>query len=159
MQRRSFLLSGAAAVALLSGAAGAPKPRRKPVDEAQADSPSASDGESSRAAQTYTVTAATRLLFVSGQIPVDAQGEAPRAFPQQCRLAWTNLEAQLQAADMDLRHLAKLTVFLARGGDRKREREIRRAVLAGRADPAVSVVVTGIYDETWRIEIEAIALA
>lgn len=159
MRRRSFLLSGAAAMALLSAAAEVPRPRRKPIDEAQADSPTASGNESSRAAQTFPIGTATRLLFVSGQIPVDAQGEAPRAFSQQCRLAWTNLEAQLRAADMDLSHLAKLTVFLARAGDRKREREIRRAVLAGRADPAVSVVVTGIYDEAWRIEIEAIALA
>jgi len=159
MRRRSFLLSGTAAMALLSGAAGAAKPRRKPIDEAPADSPTASGDQSSRAARTHPIGAATRLLFVSGQVPVDAQGEAPREFPQQCRLAWANLEAQLRAADMDLRHLAKLTVFLARAGDRKREREIRRAVLAGRADPAVSVVVTGIYDEAWRIEIEAIALA
>ncbi|ALN78892.1 RidA family protein [Lysobacter antibioticus] len=158
MQRRSFLLTGAAAMTLLSGPAGASKPRSKVVDEAGGDSPTASDGESIHAAQTHLITAATRLLFVSGQIPVDAQGEAPRDFSAQCALAWANIETQLRAADMDLRHLAKLTVFLARARDRKREHEIRHRLLAGRADPAVSVVVTGIYDEAWRIEIEAIAL-
>lgn len=149
MQRRGFLLGGAAAVALLS--------RRGAAEADPTGSPTAAGAAAASAA--HTLTTATRLLFVSGQIPVDAQGEAPRNFSAQCHLAWANLETQLRAADMDLRHLAKLTVFLARAGDRKREREIRRRLLAGRADPAVSVVVTGIYDEAWRIEIEAIALA
>lgn len=159
MQRRSFLLTSAAAMTWLSRPAAAPMPGGKVVDETAPGSPTAPDGESIHAAQPHPITAATRLLFVSGQIPVDAQGEAPQDFSGQCALAWANLETQLRAADMDLQHLAKLTVFLARSSDRKREREIRRRLLAGRADPAVSVVVTGIYDEAWRIEIEAIALA
>ncbi|MGO1001354.1 RidA family protein [Lysobacter sp. CA196] len=159
MQRRSFLLSSAAAMALWSGRVGAAKSKPKIVAENAADAPTACGNEPFNVTQAYPVTTATRLLFVSGQIPVDARGEAPRDFSEQYRLAWANLETQLHAADMDLRHLAKLTVFLARASDRRREREIRRRLLAGRADPAVSVVVTGIYDEAWYIEIEAIALA
>jgi enamine deaminase RidA (YjgF/YER057c/UK114 family) len=158
MQRRDFLLGGAAAMALLSGTAAA-KSRRGTAAADPAGSPTAAGAQSAAASAAHTLTTATRLLFVSGQIPVDAQGEAPGDFAAQCRLAWANLDTQLRAAGMDRRHLAKLTVFLARAGDRKREREIRRRLLAGRADPVVSVVVTGIYDEAWRIEIEAIALA
>ncbi|MGJ7903353.1 RidA family protein [Lysobacter sp. 1R34A] len=158
MQRRGFLLGSAAAVALLSGPAVA-KSRRGTAADDPAGSSTAPGAESAAASAAHTLTTGTRLLFVSGQIPVDAQGEAPRDFSAQCGLAWANLETQLRAADMDLRHLAKLTVFLARAGDRKREREIRRRRLAGCADPVISVVVTGIYDEAWRIEIEAIALA
>ena len=142
MRRRDFLGTGAAAVLLVAGGA--------------ADA----DGETRETAgAAHRIGVHSRLLFVSGQVPTDANGEAPAHFSEQCRLAWRNLETQLTAADMQLRHLVKLTVFLARAEDRRREREVRRAMLGGIARPSVSVVVTGIYDEAWRIEIEAIALA
>ncbi|QWP78225.1 RidA family protein [Lysobacter sp. K5869] len=140
MRRRDFLGTGAAAVLLVAGGA--------------------VDGEARETAgAAHRIGAHSRLLFVSGQVPTDANGEAPAQFSEQCRLAWRNLETQLNAADMQLRHLVKLTVFLARAEDRRREREVRRAMLGRIAQPSVSVVVTGIYDEAWRIEIEAIALA
>lgn len=141
MRRRDFLGGSAAAVLLVAGGA------------------SGRDAAANGPAAAHRIHAHSRLLFVSGQVPTDADGNAPAQFSAQCRLAWRNLEAQLTAADMRLRHLVKVTVFLARAEDRRREREVRRALLDGVADPSVSVVVTGIYDEAWRIEIEAIALA
>jgi len=142
MRRRDFLGGSAAAVLLVAGAAA--ETAGEPRDAAAA---------------AHRIHAHSRLLFVSGQVPADAQGETPPHFAAQCRLAWRNLEAQLAAADMRLEHLVKVTVFLARAEDRRREREVRQALLRRVARPSVSVVVTGIYDEAWRIEIEAIALA
>lgn len=146
MRRREFLGSGAAAVLLVAG-------------DAVGATAGAAPADGGTAAQGHRIGAHSRLLFVSGQVPADAQGVTPPQFGDQCRLAWRNVEAQLDAADMALRHLVKVTVFLARAEDRRREREIRQALLRGVARPSVSVVVTGIYDEDWRIEIEAIALA
>jgi len=40
----------------------------------------------------------TRMLFISGQIPVGLDGAVPEGFEAQCRLAWRNVEAQLKAA-------------------------------------------------------------
>lgn len=142
MRRRDFLGGSAAAVLLVAGGA-------------------AEAGAAAREAggAAHRIGAHSRLLFVSGQVPADADGETPARFSEQCRLAWRNVHAQLAAADMQWRHLVKVTVFLARAEDRRREREVRQAVLGRVARPSVSVVVTGIYDEAWRIEIEAIALA
>ena len=44
------------------------------------------------------MSGAQRLLFVSGQIPVAADGATPKDFTSQARLAWANVEAQLRAA-------------------------------------------------------------
>lgn len=143
MRRREFIGGGAAAVLLVAAGEIRERDRREP----------------SPAADAHRIHAHSRLLFVSGQVPTDADGRSPAQFSGQCRLAWRNLQAQLTAADMQLRHLVKVTVFLARGEDRRRERELRQALLRGVARPSVSVVVTGLYDEAWRIEIEAIALA
>ncbi|QQP94299.1 RidA family protein [Lysobacter enzymogenes] len=146
MRRRDFLGGGAAAVLLVAGGA--------------ADGDNETVGETRGAASAaHHIGAHSRLLFISGQVPADAEGTTPPHFSEQCRLAWRNVEAQLAAADMQLRHLVKVTVFLARAEDRRREREVRHALLRRIAQPSVSVVVTGIYDEAWRIEIEAIALA
>lgn len=96
------------------------------------------------------------LLFVSGQIPVDAAGEVPADFAAQCRLVWRNIAAQLAAAEMDLAHLVKVTTFLSDRRYREENSAIRREVLGDLA-PALTVIVCDIYDEQWLLEIEAVA--
>ncbi len=109
-------------------------------------------------AQAMEVSGAQRLLFVSGQIPERADGSLPEGFAAQCRQAWANVEAQLRAAGMTLDSLVKATVFLADRADGMANREVRRAVLGDRRI-AMTVVVAGIFDAAWLVEIEAVAAA
>ena len=111
-------------------------------------------------AQAAEVRTPQRLLFVSGQVPADAEGAVPEDFRGQCRLAWRNVGAQLEATGLGYEHLVKATVYLARREDRDAAREVRQEVL-GRLPhpPALTVVVTDIYDGAWLLEIEAIAAA
>ncbi|KQW46789.1 MULTISPECIES: RidA family protein [unclassified Roseateles] len=107
-------------------------------------------------AQALELKAPSRLLFISGQIPVDKDGAVPKDFAAQCRLVWAHVGAQLHAAGMTLDHLVKVTTYL---GDRKHALEnsaIRREVLGTRS-PALTVLIAGIYDSDWLLEIEAIA--
>lgn len=107
-------------------------------------------------AQALEVKAPSRLLFISGQIPVDKAGAVPATFAAQCRLVWAHIDAQLKAAGMTLDHLVKVTTYL---GDRKHALDnsaIRREVLGARS-PALTVLIAGIYDSDWLLEIEAIA--
>jgi len=106
--------------------------------------------------QACLVEAPRRWLFVSGQTPTDADGAAPQAFEDQCRLAWRNVERQLAAAGMGLDDLVKVTVFLADRRYREANYTIRHEVLAGRS-PALTVIVCEIYDPAWLVEIEAVA--
>ena len=108
--------------------------------------------------QAVEVTGATRWLYLSGQIPVKPDGELSADFTEQCRQCWANIEAQLKAADMTLDNLVKVTTFLS---DRKfadENRAVRLAVLEQRR-PALTVIITGIFDEAWLVEIEAVAAA
>lgn len=109
-------------------------------------------------AQAYEVDAPTRWLFVSGQVPADAEGIVPQSFGDQARLVWANIEAQLAAAGMTLDNLVKVTTFLSDRQYRDQNRDVRHAVLAGRT-PALTVIITSIYDEAWLLEIEAVAAA
>lgn len=119
-----------------------------------ADAPNAAGGY----AQAVEVRGAVRTLYVSGQIPVTRDGTVPPAFEDQARLTWRNLEAQLRAADMTFDHLRKVTIFLASREFAVANRNVRREVLGDR-EPALTVIITGIFDEAWLLEIEAIATA
>jgi len=108
--------------------------------------------------QAVEVTGATRWLYLSGQIPVAPDGSLASDFTGQCRQVWANVETQLHAAGMTLDNLVKVTTFLASRDHALANRQVRIEVLAGR-QPALTVIVTGIFDEAWLVEIEAVAAA
>ena len=149
MDRRSFFVAAAATAAVHATASSETPPIRRaihPVD--------------STYALAHEVSQPSRLLFVSGQVPEAEDGSVPGDFAAQCRPAFANVEAQLKAADMTFDNLAKLTVFLSDRKHRDEARRIRHEVLGRlKAQPALTVVITGIYDEAWLLEIEAIAVA
>jgi 2-iminobutanoate/2-iminopropanoate deaminase len=97
-----------------------------------------------------------RLVFVSGQIPETREEVVPEAFEDQCRLAWKNVEIQLNAAAMGFNNLVKVTVFLSDRVYREENSRIRKELLK-EISPALTIIITGIYDEKWLLEIEAVA--
>lgn len=104
------------------------------------------------------VSGAQRIVFVSGQPPWSVDAPVPESFDDQCRLAWRNVERVLAEAGMSLRHLAKVTIYLADREYRAANSRIRAEIL-GDHRPALTVIITGIYSEEWLLEIEAVAVA
>jgi 2-iminobutanoate/2-iminopropanoate deaminase len=118
------------------------------------DGPVASGGYS----QACLAEGVTRILHISGQIPVAGNGNVPDTFEEQAKLAWKNIERQLHAAGMGLQNIVKHTTFLS---DRKYSEinsKVRQQVLHG-LSPALTIIVAEIFDESWLLEIDAIAVA
>lgn len=90
--------------------------------------------------------------------PVDpSTAPAPQAtFGEQCRTVWRNIADTLEAAGMEVEDLVKVTTYLADRRDADENGAIRREVL-GDHHPALTVVLAGIFDESWLLEIEAVA--
>jgi enamine deaminase RidA (YjgF/YER057c/UK114 family) len=109
-------------------------------------------------AQAIEVQGHQRILYVSGQIPVSVEGKVPDTFEEQARVAWANIGAQLAAADMNMGNLVKVTIFLS---DRKYAlaNRVARAEALGDHKTALTVIITGIFDAAWLLEIEATAVA
>jgi enamine deaminase RidA (YjgF/YER057c/UK114 family) len=107
------------------------------------------------------VPGGARTLYVSGQIGVDADGDGRTVeggFEPQCRQAIANLETVLKSAGMTLQNVVKITAFITRREDLPRLRDVRAQHLA--VAPAVTVViVAGLHDPDWLVEIEAVAAA
>jgi len=100
----------------------------------------------------------TRMLCISGQVPMQADGSVPEGFEAQCRLAWQNVTAQLEAAGMTLDNLLIHRTFLADRQYTMQNRAVRKELFGDRA-PACTVVICDLFDATWLIEIEATAVA
>lgn len=108
--------------------------------------------------QATLIEGAQRFLFISGQIPETPDERVPTDFQSQCRLTWTNVIAQLNAAGMSVANLTKVTIFLSSREYAESNSAIRREFL-GNHNPALTIIVAGIFDEKWLLEIEAIAAA
>ena len=108
--------------------------------------------------QAVEVLGATRTLYVSGQIGVDAAGATPADAIEQNRLAWSNLTAQLRAAGMTLDNLVRYTTILPDVADLAAARSVRAEYLGDRR-PASTLIVAGLANPAWKVEIEGVAVA
>jgi 2-iminobutanoate/2-iminopropanoate deaminase len=105
------------------------------------------------------VTGARRMVFVSGQVPWGHEsGKVPEDFESQCRLTWRNVLTVLAEAGMGVHNIAKVTTYLSDRQYRADNSRIRAEIL-GDHTPALTVIIAGIYEEEWLLEIEAIAIS
>ncbi len=118
--------------------------------------PQGSTAQAGGYSQGLEISASSRLTFISGQVPEDRDGHSPESFEEQCRLVWRNVLAVLEEAEMGITNLVKVTTFLADREHRDVNSAVRREVL-GEHRPALSVIISDIYDPRWLLEIEAIA--
>ena len=106
--------------------------------------------------QGLEVPAGTRLLFVSGQIPVRPDGTVPQGFEAQCHAVWDNVLAVLASAGMGAEHLVKVTTYLTSRDQAEINGRVRRERL-GAVRPALTVVIAQTFAPEWLLEIEAVA--
>jgi enamine deaminase RidA (YjgF/YER057c/UK114 family) len=104
------------------------------------------------------VVDARRLLFITGTMGLDKSGKAPGGIEAQCTQAWRNIGAILEDAGMSMRNLVKVTCYLADRSYRETNMKARAAALGGHRVATV-VVVAGLLEDDWLVEIEAVAAA
>jgi enamine deaminase RidA (YjgF/YER057c/UK114 family) len=109
------------------------------------------------------VAARGRMIFISGQIGWDAQGQfGSDNLTEQVRQALRNIVRVLKEAQGEPRHLVRLTWYvLSRDAYLREAREIGAAYreVLGKHFPAMSVVeVRGLVEQRALVEIEATAV-
>lgn len=108
--------------------------------------------------QAYEISRFQRLLFISGQTPEAPDGSVSPDFSGQFRQVWRNIETRLAAAGMSLNDLVKVNVYLSDRRYIAESRNLRQEIL-GDHSPALTIVIAGIFNEAWLLEIEAVAAA
>lgn len=107
-----------------------------------------------------SVPAGRRLVWTSGQVPLDADGNvAPSGdWEAQTRLAMRNVGAALQSAGADWQDVVKLTFFVVDTSALSVVRTVRDEFVNTDHPPTSSLVrVAGLFRPDVLIEIEAVA--
>lgn len=105
------------------------------------------------------VEAGTELLFCSGQLGVEPDGEIPPDAAEQARLCFRNIAALLREAGMEKSDVVRFNAYVADGAYLSDYMQERDLFLEGEEPPPAStvMVVSGFAREEFKIEIEAIA--
>lgn len=102
------------------------------------------------------VTTPERWVFVAGTMGLDAGGRPGAGIDEQLDLVWDNLERILDAADMTIDDIVRLTTYLTDAAHAERNGAVRVERLGGRAIPTTAIVVETL-SAGWLVEIEVIA--
>ena len=105
------------------------------------------------------VTGAARRLVISGQVGVAPDGTVAEGGETQIAQALANLKAVLASQGMGVADIVKMTVFLTDRSLIPAWRAAREAALEGRATASTLLVVAGLADPRFVVEVEAEAVA
>jgi 2-iminobutanoate/2-iminopropanoate deaminase len=105
------------------------------------------------------VKAPARMLFVSGQVGVDAQGNVGQGIGEQAKIAVANLNAVLAEAGMDNRNLAKVTIYLTDDSLLPGFMEAAADTLPSPPPATTLLIVKALAAPPLLVEIEAVAAA
>jgi enamine deaminase RidA (YjgF/YER057c/UK114 family) len=98
-----------------------------------------------------------RWLHISGQIGVSPDGKTAKGAAAQAEQAWANIANLLKAAGMGMNDLVKITTFICNAADIPAARAARDKYIAGAQPASTLIVVAGLANKDWLIEIEAVA--
>ncbi len=106
------------------------------------------------------IAATGRLLFVSGQIPLDAQGEMVGAgdIAAQTRQVMDNLQAVLQAAGASCEQVVKTTIYLTNLDHFATVNQVYGEYFEAATAPARATVEVARLPKGAQVEIDCIAL-
>lgn len=105
------------------------------------------------------VEGAARWLTVFGQVGELPDGTLAGNSRAQMQTCWDRIFAVLADAGMGKENIVKVTVFLTRGEDVGLYREIRDRNLNGHIAASTLLIVSGLADPGWMVEIEVTAAA
>lgn len=108
-------------------------------------------------AHTHGVQTSGPLLFVSGQVPKLPDGTTVSSDPvEQLRTTFRNVANVLSSVGATLSDVVHLRVYLSDHAHKAAFSQVRGEVF-GDHKPALTVVICGIWNEEWVVEIEAVA--
>lgn len=109
-----------------------------------------------------TAPAGARLVFVSGQVGLDARGELPGdgGIEAQVRQAFANLEAALRSVGSSTDRILKIGLYLTDAAHLPALRRVRNEIIDLENPPASTLLlVSGLFRPDLLVEVEATALA
>lgn len=106
---------------------------------------------------TVLVPEGTELVYLSGQLGVDSDGNTPATIGEQADLVFANIVALLRAHGLAPTDIVKLTTFMVAGHDGDAVRAARLKHLGAHRPASTAVFVAALVEPEWFVEVEAVA--
>ncbi len=101
------------------------------------------------------ITGSERMLILSGQVGMREDGTIPDDALEQIDVALENILRNLQAANMGVQDIVKLTYYLVGEIDTTKRRELVAAKLQGHKPCSTLLYVAGLASPNLKVEIDA----
>lgn len=101
----------------------------------------------------------SRMVFLSGQIPVAPDGTVPEGMEAQATVCWQNIQGILKAAGLGIENLVRTTQYLVDASQYPEANAVRAKFLGDHRTASVAITVPALIEPNWLIEIDAIAVA
>ena len=101
------------------------------------------------------LTGNERLLVLSGQVGIRQDGTFPEDPLEQLEIAFENVIRNLQAANMRVQELVKLTYYVVGEMDTVKRREVIASKLQGHKPCSTFLYVAGLASPIYKVEIDA----
>ncbi len=113
----------------------------------------------SRYAQAMRVSAGKDLVFVSGQVGVDLEGDLADSERGQHEQCWRNILAILADQGLGAKDIVEMTVYITTQDGVPLYREVRDEMLQGHEAASTLLIISGLANPDWLVEIGVIAEA
>ena len=101
------------------------------------------------------ITGNERMLVLSGQVGMREDGSVPEDALEQIDIAFENIFRNLQAANMDVKDIVKLTYYLVGEIDTAKRRELTASKLQGHQPCSTLLYVAALAAPIYKIELDA----
>lgn len=96
----------------------------------------------------------SRVVSVSGQVGVAADGTVPDGVVAQTEICWQNIVEILSANDMGVGDIVKVTQFLTRVEDRDAHMEVRNRFLGDHKPTSTLLFISALAEPAFIVEVE-----
>jgi len=98
-----------------------------------------------------------RTLYISGQVPVAADGSTPEGIENQVVLAFDNVQTVLAEAGMSLDDVVRVNVYLTDESYFPAFRDHRNRLFTDHKAASTAVAIAALAHPQFKVEIEAVA--
>lgn len=104
-----------------------------------------------------TVPEGSELFYFSGQLGIAKNGHCPESIGEQADLVFGNIVSLLNANNLNVDNIVKLTTFMVDGHSGKEVRKARLKHLGDHRPTSTAVYVSKLVDPAWFVEVDVVA--
>lgn len=105
----------------------------------------------------FLVRGLSDLMTLSGQLGEREDGSCPADAGEQARIAWHNVRRILQAGDLDLEHVVKVTSYIVGRENIPAYVAVHKEILGDLMAPWTLVVVEALGNPEYLVEVDVLA--